>query len=509
MTRAPGSSTPYNSLPRGELGRRQVLASLAVASCLPAIVRPRSAWAGVAARMVPGRLAALSSVALADASGAILDSHRSETALPPASVAKIMTALYALDTLGPGYRFRTTLSLTGPVTDGTLEGDLILTGDGDPGLDTNDLARLAADLASSGISRVEGRFRVGAGALPAIEAVDAGQPMHVGYNPAISGLNLNYNRVRMAWKPGKKGPDFGFTAPGPNPEVRVAGIEGVLGTAPPPRLRLDGPREIWTLPGGEMRGTGGIWLPVRRPALHAGEVFRDLAGREGVSLPEPEVEIAANAGDGVIREIAAHESAPLDAILTGMLRYSTNLTAEIVGLRASQMRGEGPGGIAESAAAMTAWARARYGLETAVFVNHSGLSDRSLWSAADMVRVLAAEASGPLPALLPELPLLDEKRARLRAPHLRLAAKSGTLYFASGLAGYLETSERRLAFAVCSADADLRRDIDPMAAGRPAGARIWAARARNMQQALLRGWAAEYLPKPPPRPLPRPRTGQG
>lgn len=481
------------------VSRRQVLSGLAAAAILAPV---GGALAGISDPVARSGLAERTGVALADLrDGGLIESWRAETGQPPASVLKIMTTLYALDALGPDYRFTTRIIATGPVDDGVLKGDLVLAGDGDPLLDTDDLKRMAAALITRGVTGVSGRFLVAEGALPFTEAVDPGQPMYVGYNPAISGLNLNFNRVWVEWQPGKGGrPDFGFAAPGRDFRVRLAGIGGELGAAPPPRHRVEGTREIWTLPGREMKGRGGVWLPARRPGAYAGEVFRDLAAEFGLALPA--AELVGDAPPGEV--LVAHESAALDEILHGMLRYSTNITAEIVGLRASQARGLDPTDVGESAAAMTEWARARYGLTEAVFVNHSGLSALSLWSPAETVKVLAAEAGGALPRLLREQALLGPDRRPLVLPHVRVAAKSGTLFFASGLAGYIQGPDRTLAFAIYSSDADLRATIRPDAAGRPPGARGWAGRARGMQQALLRDWATEAFPPPPLRPMHRP-----
>ena len=41
------------------------------------------------------------------ATGAVIEQHAGATGMPPASVAKALTASYALDTLGPDYRFPT------------------------------------------------------------------------------------------------------------------------------------------------------------------------------------------------------------------------------------------------------------------------------------------------------------------------------------------------------------------------------------------------------------------
>ena len=91
-----------------------------------------------------------------------------------------------------------------------------------------------------------------------------------------------------------------------------------------------------------MRRRGSVWLPVRRPAAYAGEVMRGLGGAAGLALPAAEVVRRAPAG-GVL---ALRESDPLVQVVREMLLYSTNLTAETVGLRASQARGLAPDGLA-------------------------------------------------------------------------------------------------------------------------------------------------------------------
>jgi D-alanyl-D-alanine carboxypeptidase/D-alanyl-D-alanine-endopeptidase (penicillin-binding protein 4) len=230
-------------------------------------------------------------------------------------------------------------------------------------------------------------------------------------------------------------------------------------------------------------------------------VFQRLAANAGLTLPEPEIVATTPAG----YELAHHDSSALDAMLRSMLRYSTNLTAEIVGLRASQARGVAPEGVEDSAAAMTEWARARYGLQSAVFVNHSGLSDRSVWSPLETARVLAAEAD-TLPALMQPQGLHDAEGRPLALRDVRVFAKTGTLYFSSGLGGYVEGRGRRLAFAIYSTDPVLRADIRPDAPDAPAGSRGWVARARGLQRSLLRRWATLYTPETPAaplRPLPR------
>ena len=196
----------------GRITRRALLTGLAAVGASAASTNapltslrpmPRGGFAPPSVFEIAGeaRLSGRIAFAVADvATGHILESLNPSLPLPPASVTKAPTALYALETLGPRHRFTTRLVATGPVAGGRLDGDLILAGSGDPTLDTDGLGQLAADLKALGIHEVTGAFRIDASALPRVPWIDPNQPDHVGYNPTIGAVNLNYNRVHFEWK---------------------------------------------------------------------------------------------------------------------------------------------------------------------------------------------------------------------------------------------------------------------------------------------------------------------
>ena len=120
---------------------------------------------------------------------------------------------------------------------------------------------------------------------------------------------------------------------------------------------------------------------------------------------------------------------------------------------------------------MTDWARARFGLGGAVFVNHSGLSDATRLTAAEQVAVLLQAAAGGLPGLLRPRPILDAAApAGGDRRGARWCRRPGRMDFVSALAGYM-TGRRRLAFAIFAADPELRARHPAGGAGEAAGGR--------------------------------------
>ncbi|QBI19426.1 hypothetical protein ER308_07580 [Egibacter rhizosphaerae] len=74
------------------------------------------------------------SVAVLDPDGHLVAGHEPERAVVPASTQKLVTSAAALRELGPEHEFTTRAVATGPIIDGTLEGDLVIVGEGDPTL---------------------------------------------------------------------------------------------------------------------------------------------------------------------------------------------------------------------------------------------------------------------------------------------------------------------------------------------------------------------------------------
>lgn len=426
--------------------------------------------------------------------GLVLESHNPLRALPPASVAKALTACYALDVLGPGHHFETRLMATGPITDGRLEGDLILAGGGDPTLDTDTLAGMAKRLREeAGISEVTGRFLFWDGALPTLTGIDPEQPDQVGYNPGLSGLNLNFNRVHFEWK--RSGDGYAVTMDARSANLRPDVLSARMTIEPrsyPIYTYADaGSYDNWTVARNALGKAGARWLPVRKPALYAAEVFQILARANGIVLRTAErIDTLPEAATGLVTQ----QSAPLRVILRDMLKYSTNITAECVGLTATKAHRGPVTSLKASAEAMNGWAKQTLGMLSPALEDHSGLGDDSRLSARDMViALIAARKSMGIKPLLKEHPMRTEDRKIIEDHPVKVYAKTGTLNFVSGLGGFIDLPDgTELAFAYFSADLPRRDALTRDERESPPGGVAYATRSRKLQERMLDRWGIVY-----------------
>lgn len=110
---------------------------------------------------------AITSLCVLDAhSGKVIFADNENIGLAPASTLKTITAATAFYLLGKDFRYETKLSYTGTIAaDGTLQGDIIITGSGDPTLgswryeqtkENNILSQWVAAIKDAGIKKIEG-----------------------------------------------------------------------------------------------------------------------------------------------------------------------------------------------------------------------------------------------------------------------------------------------------------------------------------------------------------------
>jgi D-alanyl-D-alanine carboxypeptidase/D-alanyl-D-alanine-endopeptidase (penicillin-binding protein 4) len=402
----------------------------------------------------------------------------------PASVAKLATVYAAEQILGADFKFQTRLYRAGDT--------VYLQGGGDPVLTNIELRDLARML-KPGEQGWKG-FVYDASALKGASEVDDGQPIQAVYNAGFGALDLDFNRIQVNWLRGGDG-TLSFTTRAVADGMNVAADWFSFlpaSSAPPPGANFlyagDASGERWliapdlaeTLP-----EEGAIFLPVKSPDLNTAQVFRTIAAAQKVTLPEP-VPGAVPANAELIGTV---ESPPLSEIIKGLLKFSNNITAELIGATAMQKQTGRVLSQEESGAALTAWLADRFpATEWRGFtlVNHSGLGNRNRASPRQIAGILTALSRDPVLSGLMNRIMTDDPKAEA-------AAKTGTMDFASGLAGlFTGKSGRRFAFAMFLYDRDRREKLDATFDRRvltpTPGAESWLGRARGLENALLKGW---------------------
>lgn len=147
-------------------------------------------------------------------SGKTVFEHNADKLMKPASNAKMYTASLALNRLGPDYRIRTSFyARAKPDASGTIHGDLIVYGRGDPSFASRfnngdykkSLQPVIAALKAAGIKRVEG-------GLVGDESYFHGPPygsewtwddLQNYYGAPVSALTIEDNVADLTFKPGK------------------------------------------------------------------------------------------------------------------------------------------------------------------------------------------------------------------------------------------------------------------------------------------------------------------
>ncbi len=442
--------------------------------------------------------------------GSILAEQNADNFYIPASLQKVPTMLYGLVRLGPWHRFSTRLLAQGQIANGRLVGDLYLKGGGDPFLANEDLLELISQLHAAGVREVTGRFLYDESALPSMTEINPTQPRAVSYNPGLSALNLNFNVLELAWALEPKTGTLaaaGLTSRSEATEVTANSVSISMLPASRgksvPYLPSIGPEgESWHL-SPELPKKGQARVPVKLPALNAAQIFRKLALMQGISLPVPQAGIAPPSS----RPLGEHQSVPLVEAVRLILRYSNNLSAEIVALLASR-HGQAPiASLQESGLRIANWLRQRVpqgdwrGL---MLANGSGLSSLSRITARQMATILfygySLHRQGlDVPGLMakPRWRKTLGKLQKKHGKHLTVRGKTGTIYFSRAYAGYLDSKAgRRIGFALFISDLGQRQrydqalNVDHIVV--PAGADGWMKRAKTLERELVSLWLVSF-----------------
>ncbi|HWB80256.1 MAG TPA: D-alanyl-D-alanine carboxypeptidase/D-alanyl-D-alanine-endopeptidase [Nannocystaceae bacterium] len=380
--------------------------------------------------------------------GAALADRDGDRLLNPASNHKLLTAIAALELLGPDYRF---------VTRVLVDGDaLVVVGEGDPSLQPEDLSRLAERVrAGIDLSKIR-RIVIDDGMFSADRFGPGYDPQGPGFSyMAPSGaLSLQWNTVQISVEPARRGEPVAVFVDPPCSHVRVVN-EGTTGRGAPLTIETtqDGDDTVVHVRGAlsSRARVQTIRRRVQDPGRFTASV---LAARLADELAD--VPLTRGRASSSARPVAEHFSAPLAQLLDSALKFSNNFTTEQL-LRTIAYRMNGtPGDWHAGALALRRFWRA-LGKRDAelVFENASGYSRSGRLSARALVDLLVwsqrpGSRSHAVLAALPVSGVDGTLRDRLLDTGGRVLAKTGTLEGASALSGVVvdETGVPRIAFSL-------------------------------------------------------------
>jgi serine-type D-Ala-D-Ala carboxypeptidase/endopeptidase (penicillin-binding protein 4) len=151
----------------------------------------------------------------------------------PASAVKALTTLAALEVLGPAYSWRTEIHALGPIADGTLDGDLLLKGGGDPFLVEDSFRNMLKMLQRRGVTRISGDLVIDASLFdPSVSAAPMiDNDTNRSYNVLPHPLMVNFQTVNFFFYPHGNGSDVIVKADPELPNLSITNQMRLANTA--------------------------------------------------------------------------------------------------------------------------------------------------------------------------------------------------------------------------------------------------------------------------------------
>ena len=376
----------------------------------------------------------------------------------PASAIKLLTTYAALELLGPAFQWTTEAYVTGALSGGVLEGDLVLKGRGDPKLTLENFWLLLRGLRGRGLREIRGDLVLDRSYFAATDHDPARfdeQPTRP-YNTGPDALLVNYKAVRLFFVPDGDARRVRILAEPALPQVEIVN-----------RLKLTG-------------GPCGDWINRLKMEAQGGAAATRLAfsGRYAASCGERERSysvlphaqyllglfrelwrelggtFSGTVRDGTVsadaRPFHAVDSPPLAQVVRDMNKFSNNVMARQLYLTLGAEGAGEPATLEKADRVIREWLSGK-GL---VFPelrleNGSGLSRLERISAAHLGQLLLVSFRSPvMPELIASLPLAamdGTMKKRLAETDVAGQAhiKTGLLTGVRSIAGYLLDAQGR------------------------------------------------------------------
>lgn len=259
----------------------------------------------------------------------LLANNQGTVPLPAASLTKIATSLAALKTWGPVHQFDTLVGTTGSMKDGVLQGDLIITGSGDPFFVWEEAIALGNSLNQLGIKRVTGNL-----------VIVGNFAMNYKSNPSEAGQLLKLGLNSATW-PSVAAAQYLRLPPGtPRPQVVISGSVQVATLPFPKQILLLRHR---SLPLSEILKEMNIYSNNEMSEMLAqslgGSGRVQQQATQAASVPQSEIHLVNGSGLGVENRISPRAAcAMLMAIQRELLPHQLSV-ADLFPVAGRDLRG--------------------------------------------------------------------------------------------------------------------------------------------------------------------------
>jgi len=375
----------------------------------------------------------------------------------PASSIKVITTFAALELLGPTYTWQTKFYLDGTLTDGTLDGNLIMQGGGDPFLVREAFWHILFTLQAKGLKHIKGNFLIDDGNFEDEQGSpgDFDKKPYRAYNVFPDAALVNFQAHQFNFVPQKNGLHIYADPPAATMKI-INKVKLTKGRCRGKYRHLkhnittQGEDTVVTFSGDYPRSCGdqNLLRTMIPNDQYVYGVFKSLWESMGGTITGTVGKTSINGK----KPFYVATSKPLTEIITYINKYSNNVMARqlllTIGKEKLESRNEeGKGSKILGRQAIKEWLQS-IGIPAPELVldNGSGLSRKSRVSVATMGKLLEYAYKSPYqPEFMASLPMLGvdgtvRKRLNGNIPAGKIRIKTGLLNNVRAMAGYVSSA---------------------------------------------------------------------
>lgn len=389
-----------------------------------------------------------------------------DKAMNPASVMKLVTTYAGLELLGPGYTWRTEVYALGNIYDGRLQGDLVIKGYGDPGLNLENFWKLVRQIRQTGLREISGNLMLDYSYYdiePASPAAFDGAP-YKPYNVLPEALLVNYRTSALHIMPDGNG-QIRIVE---DPELKLMDLQNQI---QPTRKNCGNWREhvraeILEKAGGNGRPTVKLngnyslhcgqnthYLSLHDSEEYIHSLFKNFWQQSGGSFNG---EVRRGTAPGGVVPLKVFYSPPLADVIRSINKFSNNVAARQLYLSLGEKLRNGGQSLSLDLAhsSIQQWLFAkRLNFPELMIENGSGLSRKERISARHLGKLLVDAFHSPvMPEFMSSLAIAGvdgtaRNRHKKTVTTGRVHLKTGSLKDVAAIAGYvLDSRNSRHAF---------------------------------------------------------------